>query len=154
MYWLDADTVTFERIPHAFLEGLLPEDTYLCHLGRPHFTETGFVGYNLRHPQNDAFMARYQELYDRDLLFAEEEWHDGFLFDVVRREFEQRGLIRCRNLTPVNVTAEHPFISSELGNYMGHLKGKRKKLGRSPAEQLEVAKGHAYWATRKDRLGA
>jgi hypothetical protein len=95
-------------------------------------------------------MVRYQEFYDRDLLFAEEEWHDGFIFDVVRREFEQRGLIRSRNLTPANVTEDHPFINSELGNYMDHLKGKRKKLGRTPAEQLEVPKGHAYWANVKD----
>jgi hypothetical protein len=147
MFWIDADTVTFEHVPYSFLEGLLPEDTYLCYLGRPHFTETGFVGYNLRHAQNEAFMARYQELYDRDLLFAEEEWHDGWLFDVVRREFEERGLIRTRILTPEHVTPEHPFISSELGDYMDHLKGKRKKRGRSDAAELEVGKGHAYWSS-------
>ena len=150
MYWMDADTVTFEPVPREFLEGLLPEDAYVCYLGRPHFTETGFVGYNLRHPQNEAFMARYQEFYDRDLLFAEQEWHDCWIFDTVRREFERRGLIRSRNLSPANVSPEHPFINSELGNYMDHLKGKRKKLGRTPVDQLEVAKGHAYWANVKD----
>jgi hypothetical protein len=29
MYWMDADTVTFECVPHAFLESLLPEDVHL-----------------------------------------------------------------------------------------------------------------------------
>ena len=150
MFWMDADTLTFEHVPYSFLEGLLPDGDYLCYLGRPHFSECGFVGYNLRDPQNQAFMTRFQEFYDRDLVFSEAEWHDSFIFDVVRREFEQRGLIRSRNLTPANLTNDHAFINSELGNYMDHLKGKqRKRTGRSDAEQLEVAKSHPYWADAK-----
>jgi hypothetical protein len=146
MFWMDADTVSFERVPTSFLDGLLPNDTYVCFLGRPHFTEAGFVGYNLRHEQNEAFMARYQEYYDRDLLFSEAEWHDCFIFDLVRREFEARGLIKSRDLSPPNLTTDHAFINSVLGNYMDHLKGKqRKKLGRSSAAQLEVPKDHPYW---------
>jgi len=145
MFWMDADTVTFESIPPSFLEGLLPPDTYTCFLGRPHFTETGFVGYNLRHEQNDAFLSRYQEFYDQDLLFAEQEWHDCWIYDIVRREFEARGLIKTRDLSPPSLSGDHAFINSELGNYMDHLKGKkRKKLGRS-WDQLEVAKDHSYW---------
>lgn len=145
MFWADADTVTFERVPMSFVEGLLPADKYLCYLGRSYFTECGFVGYNLRHEQNARFMGRFRQFYDEDLVFDEFEWQDDWIFDVVRREFENGGLIESRNLTPENVGDAHPFISSELGNYLDHLKGPRKDRGRSAADELEVRKERPYW---------
>ena len=145
MFWVDADTITFERVPRSFVDGLLPADKYLCYLGREHFTECGFVGYNLKHEQNQTFMARFQQYYDEDLVFGEAEWQDDYIFDVVRREFEAGGLIESRNLTPGNLESDHAFINSELGNYLDHLKGRRKDRGRSSAKELEVHKDHPYW---------
>ena len=146
MFWVDADTITFEPVPLAFLDQLLPEDKYLCYLGRPRkdYTECGFIGYNLKHVQNAPFLRRFQQMYDEDLIFDEPEWQDDYIFDVVRREFEQKGLIENRNLTPRHV-GSHAFINSELGDYMDHLKGRRKDLGRSSTKELKVEKDHPYW---------
>jgi hypothetical protein len=146
MFWMDADTITFERIPPSFLDRLLPDENYLCYLGRPKkdYTECGFVGYNLRHRANEAFMARFQQYYDEDLIFDESEWHDAYIFDIVRREFEESGAVENRSLTPTHV-GSHAFINSELGNYMDHLKGKRKELGRSSSRELKVERDQPYW---------
>ena len=145
MFWMDADTVTFESIPQSFLEGLLPPDTYTCFLGRPHFTETGFVW-----PQPAPRAERGLPLPLSGVLRPGSPVRRGGVARLLdrrhrRREFEARGLIKTRDLSPPNLSGDHAFINSEAGNYMDHLKGKkRKKLGRS-WDQLEVAKDHSYW---------
>jgi len=39
----------------------------------------------------------------------------------------------------------HPLINSQWGAWLDHLKGGRKKLGRSKREDLKVQRTEAYW---------
>jgi hypothetical protein len=39
----------------------------------------------------------------------------------------------------------HPLINSEWGAWLDHLKGGRKTLGRSKAEDLRVSRTEPYW---------
>jgi hypothetical protein len=39
----------------------------------------------------------------------------------------------------------HPLINSQWGAWLDHLKGGRKKLGRSKREDLKVHRTEAYW---------
>jgi hypothetical protein len=70
------------------------------------------------------------------------EWHDSFVFDVVRTQVPlieldwAQGLIKGEG---------HPLINSEWGAYLDHLKGKRKNTGRSLAKDLLVQRTEAYW---------
>ena len=47
--------------------------------------------------------------------------------------------------------ARHPFINSELGQYMDHLKGyHRKAQMTSRRRDLTTKQTHPYWKTLKD----
>ena len=147
MLWLDADTITFRDIPDNFLETVAPrsymsrdgakEKYGVCYLGRlKQHSECGFVSYNKMHPLMHEFWENFIDLYKNDSLFQLKEWHDSFLFDHVRVLFEKRGL-KNLNLTPKFQTG-HPFINCVLGEYMDHMKGARKKQGRSRKGERHV----------------
>lgn len=122
LVWFDADVLTKRAVPERFLEGLIG-DADLVHLGRePKHSEIGFWAVRLS-PLTRSFLRRLADLYRTDKLFELKEWHSAFVFDVVRREFEAKGM-RSKNLTPGG--RGHVWPGSPLGRYTEHLKGKRK----------------------------
>lgn len=150
LFWVDADIRVFADVPADFVAALMPADCLLGYLARPKFSECGFVGYNLRHGAIGAFIDDFEELYDKDLLFRQREFHDSYLFDVIRRRFERRG---CRTYDigqGVGRESGHVFVNSPLGRYMDHMKGERKTRGTSQQSDLIAARPEDYWqdATR------
>jgi len=83
-----------------------------------------------------SFWEMFVGLYNNDGLFTLQEWHDSFIFDHCRRIFENRGMIN-HNITP-RIIKGHPFINSNLGLYMDHLKGARKRRGRSEKNERTI----------------
>jgi hypothetical protein len=109
---------------------------------------------NLRSPNVQLFLKEFQRFYDQaeQGIFRLAEWHDSFVFDAVRNKFPQmRQLDWAEHLHdlkphPKSSTGEgHPLINSEWGAWLDHLKGSRKKLGRSKPDDLKVARTEAYW---------
>lgn len=145
--WLDADVVTHSPVPFEFIESLIKPTDYTCYLGRERiYPECGFVIYNINHSINQSFMQDWQELYNQDKLFNFEEYHDSYLFWQLLKKYdlEEQG--------SVNISIGHPhrpgvhvFINSPLGDYMDHLKGSRKKQGRSKASDIYYRKNNRYW---------
>ena len=133
LFWVDADTVTLRDIPAEFLETMLPADVYTSYLGRVHtYSECGFVGYNLAHESNKEFMSFWRQLYLDDSLFQLPEWHDSFVYDLIRKTFEDKGKFTSFDIAAADPPSNHPFINSVLGKYMDHLKGdERKAAGES-----------------------
>lgn len=134
--WLDADTKTFTSVPDTFLDQICHPAAMACYLGRreKYHSECGWVAYNRRHPDLRSFMDRWRDLYRTGDLFNLREYHDSFVFDVLRRDFQAQRRTRFHNLSPdlPGKGPGHPFIASELGRYMDHMKGsKRKALGHS-----------------------
>jgi hypothetical protein len=43
------------------------------------------------------------------------------------------------------VRGHHVFVNSELGQYMDHMKGKRKKIGSSARNDLKTQHSIDYW---------
>lgn len=75
-------------------------------------------------------------------IFQQDEWHDSFIFDVVRRQTALNELDWSSHL----ITGEgHPLINSDWGAYLDHLKGSRKRTGRSLPADLKVKRTEAYW---------
>jgi hypothetical protein len=154
MIWLDADTLTFDHIPPGFLDSICDPAAMACYLGRreKYHSECGWVAYNLRHPDITQFMQDWKDLYVNDTIFDLREYHDSFVFDVLRRRYSDRGT-RFHNLTPVQPNEKgpgHPFIASPLGRYMDHLKGDtRKDMGKSQHRgddtSYQVHQGVGYW---------
>lgn len=154
MIWLDADTLTFRDVPQDLLPRICDDTAMACYLGRQekYHSECGWVAYNLRHAHTQEFMSQWRDLYVHDQLFDLREYHDSYLFDELRRRFQSQRGTKFHNMTPVSGKKGpgHPFIASELGRYMDHLKGDvRKDLGRSrhskDAESYAVHQDLEYW---------
>lgn len=154
MIWLDADTLTFRDVPEDFLDSVCEKDVLACYLGRreKYHSECGWVAYNLRHPELKQFMQDWLALYRDDTIFDLREYHDSFVFDVLRKRYTDQGVL-FHNMTPVQPNEKgpgHPFIASPLGGYMDHLKGDtRKDLGKSQHRgddtSYAVHAGVDYW---------
>lgn len=148
LIWLDADTVTHSPIQIADLDRLCPTDSMITYLGRgeKYHSECGWVGYNLDVPSTRTFIQDLRAMYDSDKIFDLPEWHDSYVWDTVRRRYQDQ--YKFYNLTttmPGAGRAGHPFINSELGAFMDHLKGQRKHEGRSRARDLVMPRTEAYW---------
>jgi hypothetical protein len=143
--WLDGDIVVFDAVPPSFLQEVVPPDHLLGYLKRPTFSECGFLAYNLRHPAIHEFFDEFKELYTKDQLFREREYHDSWLFDIVRRRFERKNCKTFDIARGKGAHAGHVFINSPLGRYMDHMKGGRWVLGASSVSDLIAPRHEPYW---------
>lgn len=138
--WIDADVKCLKNFSSKELLYFMPdEDQLMSYLGRTHFplapstpySECGFLGFNPNHPYTNNFIDRMIEIYCSGEIFSKKEWHDSWIWDEVRREFEQKS-IKFKNISGKYSHTHHPFINCGLGNFFDHLKGPtRKEAGKS-----------------------
>ena len=132
LIWLDSDVITIKDININFLHSLINDQNYLSYLGREHInfhSECGFLIFNVKHNLHNQFWVNMSEMYEQGLLFNEKEWHDSYIFDVVRLKLAKDGLKNFnisklglkKTNDPLNV-----FDNSVLGEFMIHFKGNRK----------------------------
>jgi hypothetical protein len=149
LIWMDADSVVHSPMPLAFLDRFVPDDVLLSYAGRKNkYTECGWYSINLRHPNWKDFINEFQRMYDdaENGIFLEKEWHDSYIFDVVRIKQEEELGIKNKNFSEGIIQCEgHPIINSELGSYIDHLKGDRKQPGISQRKDLKVIRTESYW---------
>ena len=167
LWFLDADIITFEKIPMSWLEHIIPDTAFTSYLGRPKkgFSETGYYAFNTNHKYANEFFKRWEQYYAEDLFFNIQKgflnhfpiagYTDSFTFDAVRLEMEQAGKIKNEDLNDGRWSggrkARHPFINSELGQYMDHMKGYERKAQMSSRKRdLTTKQSHPYWKTLKD----
>lgn len=148
MIWIDADTVTHTPVSKQFLDSVCPSTTMISYLGRgeKYHSECGWVAYNLDAPECRQFVRDFVDMYNSDAIFKEREWHDSYIFDVLRKQIQDRN--RFHNLNPSwddKGLAGHPFINSELGKHMDHVKGDRKVQGHSKPKEVVLHQDHPYW---------
>jgi len=157
LIWMDADTICHSPISLQDLEKLVPTDMDLCYLGRKgKYSECGLYAMNLNSAHTKNFLKEFQRVYDQAEtgIFLMDEWHDSFVFDRVREKFFQlKQLDWAANLyglraNPNNSIGEgHPLINTEWGEYLDHLKGARKTVGKSSQRDLIVKrKNTKYWS--------
>jgi hypothetical protein len=156
LVWMDADTICHSPISMQNLYRMIPADSELCYLGRKgKYSECGLYSMNLRSPNVQAFLKEFQRFYDQaeQGIFQLAEWHDSFVFDAVRVKFPQMRQLdwaaHLHDIRPRLGSSQgegHPLINSEWGAWLDHLKGGRKKLGRSKLEDLKVKRTEAYWS--------
>ncbi len=167
LWFLDADIITFEKIPMSWLEHIIPDTAFTSYLGRPKkgFSETGYYAFNTAHKYAKEFFERWEQYYAEDLFFNIQKgflnhfpiagYTDSFTFDAVRLEMEQAGKIKNEDLNDGRWSggrkARHPFINSELGQYMDHMKGYERKAQMSSRKRdLTTKQTHSYWKSLKD----
>ena len=140
LFWVDADTLTHDTVPHDMFERLLPSDFALSCLSRQGYhSECGFVGYNLNQAACHNFIGAFSAVYETEAVFSLAEWHDSWVFDYIRNKL----MIRTYGIP--HRSKGHPFINSELGRYMDHLKGKRKETGSSQKVEQVAHRNVEYW---------
>ena len=127
LIWLDADTVTLNPVPLEMLQRMPPNGSAIAYLARldSYHSECGWVAYNLDLEITRQFITQFSGLYHSGEVFKLKEWHDSWVFDWLRKR-----LNIASHKIPHNNNG-HPFVYSELGQYMDHLKGNRKRLGMS-----------------------
>ena len=147
LFWMDADTVCHSPITTEKIQSFCPMTQDLGFLGREgKYTECGLYSMNLKSLALQNFLREFQRMYDdaENGIFTLAEWHDSFVFDVVRTKFRHQ--IKENNWSKGIVTGEgHPLINSEWGAYLDHLKGDRKSLGKSLPKDLKIKRTESYW---------
>ena len=139
--WLDADTYSFRPMLSSFLEKLLPADTLITYLGREdQDPECGFVGYNLSHPELQNFKKEWEQLYVNDEIFKlTSGWTDCSSLIHLSNKYQKYKNIKVNDIGyGKKVMGHHVFINSELGLYMDHFKGNRKKLQKSNKKDFKL----------------
>jgi len=148
LIFIDADTVTYKSIPIEWLDHISPPDKFTTFLGRPKkgFSETGFITFNLALAESKKFFARWREYYTKDLWQDLKGFTDSFTYDAVRLDTTDRSLDNDLNDGRYlgYRGSKHPFVNSELGDYMDHLKGDRKDI-QSSVEDMKVKRQDDHW---------
>lgn len=146
LIWMDADMVCHSPISMSEIQRLIPADKDLCYLGRDNkFSECGLYSLNLRSEITRNFLNQFQWMYDKAEagIFNLDEWHDSYVFDDVRKRFP---FLIQHNWSEGVITGEgHPLINCEWGGYLDHLKGERKRYGRSHQKDLRIKRKEDYW---------
>ena len=132
---IDADSVFHKTIDVDWIKKHIHRDNMMmAYLGRgKHYSECGFLYFNLKHPDIKKFALRMREMYDEDLIYELKEQHDSYVWDYVRKEFEKRG---TRNFNIGDGKPGHVQARSILGPVYDHTKGNRKLKGRSPEARV------------------
>jgi len=127
VFWIDADVVFKKTITaKEVVDKFLPGEYAISFIDRPtYYSECGFVGYNLRNHETRLFVSRFEDIYTNLNLVKEDEWHDSYLFDVVRKKYLKN--VPQFNLSPTIRRVGNPWPDTPMAEYMDHLKGKARK---------------------------
>jgi hypothetical protein len=159
LVWMDADTFVHSDWSYEEFIKLLPSTSWITYVGRGKGSQTwpecGFYGMNLNDHVCKDFLSEFERYYEDadDGIFKLEEWHDSFVFGTILNQMKR---------TAPNVldySAEmylreartggggHPLINGPLGKWIDHMKGGRKKDGKSKRSDIMVNRTEAYWRT-------
>jgi len=127
--WLDSDVISIRKISISNLVEICDvrnDDVFCSYLRRyGTHTESGFLGFNTRHPLAADFFDRYEQIYLSGGVFHLEGWTDCHVFDAVKALMVSFGFASSFKEISA-LTCSHPFVNSPLGFFMDHLKGDRK----------------------------
>ena len=134
LIWLDSDIITINNVNTKFLKKFTNKDIYFSYLGRQYLnfhSEAGFMVFNLKNEFHLKFWNEISKMYDNGKLFNEKEWHDSYIFDVVRSKLENENM-KCLNIPSLGLVkgknVYEVLDNSLLGQSLKHLKGNRKGL--------------------------
>lgn len=126
--WLDADCVTFKKIPKGLIESQVEGVYMACYQRTGVHTETGLWIVDCSHPIHKDFMEVFRAWYLTNEFKKLPMWTDCHVLDATIRQLKPP----IRNLSGEHHLNMHPQALSDLGKYIDHCKGGRKKEGRSP----------------------
>lgn len=145
LLWMDGDTICHSPMSMQSIVELIPYEYDICYLGRENkWPECGLYSLNLKSEKTQLFLDKFRQQYvDAEHgIFLLDEWHDSFVFDHVMKLSNPKTL----NWSAGIIKGEgHPLINSRWGAYLDHLKGNRKKIGKSNLADLVISRDEEYW---------
>lgn len=148
LIWMDADTVTHQFVTKQWLASLFdPAVAYIAWLNRNAcYPEAGFFMLNARHPEHHVLMQEYRRLYESDDVLHLAETHDAYVLQQLMEGAAGADRIRIHSLSGrKGRKCSHPLPNSRLAECLDHLKGQRKKVGKSKRTDLHVPRSEPYW---------
>ena len=73
-------------------------------------------------------------MYNEDLIYNEKEQHDSYIWDIVRKRYEKKGVAN-KNLG--DGRGGHVQTRSILGPVYDHIKDRKEKINRSPEQNVK-----------------
>lgn len=137
LIWVDADSVFYKPLTIEFIkQNLYEEDCMMTYLGRgEHYSECGFLLWNLKHKDTQDYFKQMKNMYDNDLIYNEREQHDSYIWDLIRKKLEKEKGTMNKDIGDKKVG--HVQARSILGTLYDHTKGpKRKSSGKSPEARV------------------
>jgi hypothetical protein len=155
--WMDADMYVHSDWNYPQWLSLLPKDAWIAYVGRGKgsatWPECGFYGINLQNKTARNFIQEFENYYENaeEGIFTLDEWHDSYVFGHILNMYKDNsaGMLDYTENTILQTAKTggggHPLINTELGKYIDHLKGNRKKLGKSKLTDISVNRNEDYW---------
>jgi hypothetical protein len=155
--WLDADSFVHSDWSYEQFKEQLPDDKWLTYVGRGKGSQTwpecGFYGMNLNSPVCWTFLKEFERMYEEAEhgIFTLEEWHDSFVFgkilnDITKYNPDVHDYSANMYLREARTGGGgHPLINGPLGAWIDHMKGGRKKTGKSDKKDIMVKRTEEYW---------
>lgn len=155
--WMDADSFIHSTWNYNDWLELLPNTSWITYVGRgstvQSWPECGFYGLNLHDETCKEFLAEFERMYEdaEHGIFTLDEWHDSFVFGVILNKLKRRHPNVLDYTAEISLTGAktggggHPLINSKLGQWMDHMKGDRKQIGKSKTSDLVVKHKTSYW---------
>ena len=140
LIWTDADLRCKKPFEPLDLMKFLPDDhEVMSYLGRKNaYSECGFLGFNLNQKKTREYINRMIEIYRDGEIFSLDQWHDSFIWDHVRVEFQNEFQTKFKDISGNGNEKEHVYINTGLDEFFDHLKGpQRKTEGKSSSEDYE-----------------
>jgi len=133
---IDADSVFYKPIDVNWIkEHIHRDDCMMTYLGRPNYSECGFLYFNMKHKETKHYAKIMKDMYDTDHIYDLKEQHDSFIWDYVRLRFEKDKDVKNHNIGDRKVG--HVQARSILGTIYDHTKGpSRKQKGKSPEARV------------------
>jgi hypothetical protein len=150
LIWVDADTVTHSLVSHDFLRGLVDNQPVHPPEAKPaiswlnrdkKYPECGFVMFHVPHPAMPALVATWKAFYTEDRFLHLDAWTDCHTLQASVDEVNAP----WSSLSGPYSSLGHPFINGPLGAVMDHLKGDRKREGKSRRHDLRARRREPYW---------
>ena len=136
--WIDADVI-FRESKSLFIydniKEFIKDDTMMSYLSRMNgkhkqYSECGFLIFNMNHEYTHKYIDEMKYMYVKDLIYKEKEYHDSWIWDVLRNKYEKE--YNVKNYPIPNdglyyLSKGNVMLHSKLNNYMYHPKGENMK---------------------------
>lgn len=154
--WIDADTIFKNNFDVSLIKKLIKNEHMMSYLGRSsleYHSECGFLIFNKNHEKIKNYFNEIENLYLSKEIFNEKEWHDSYIWDLIRKKYENKYKIKNFNISEyfydnlINKNIDkNSFMSKNilskipLNKYLIHLKGEQNKIEHKIVTQIDKKK--------------